>query len=149
MAEQIYYIVETHENGRVWFEGYRSEQNAIDRANTQRDWYAKINDKTVVEYVGTELPEPLKAQQLEDHLKAYEQEFKMQPLQGSEKQVAWARQIRVRYAEYLDEKFGEKALQKFEKDASQTQASYWIDHRYGFTTTNSDPGRLYIAEGQR
>ena len=139
---QHYYFVTTHENGYRSYEGFRDEDTARLEAAKRAEHHQKTGQDVKVEYVGTELPEDLKYADTELC-------FKMQTLQGSEKQVAWARAIRYRFGKYLLQRFDEASGQeryKKEAEVSRDQASYWIDQRYSLADTNK--ASLFVAEGK-
>lgn len=131
-----YYIVTRYPDGRIWHEGYSNEQEARARAVEG------------AEYVGTSLPTDVAEYAHQKEVTFVESEFQMQALQGSEKQVAWARDIRFRYMEYLRDRDGDaSASARYQsEEPDRLQAKWWIDNRYRLAITNG--ASKYIAEGR-
>lgn len=149
--EQIayHYLVTRYTDGRIWYEGYADERVAREYADKCNDWDVACGQKeSHTEYVGTILPADVVAYAHDKDLELMEDDFSMQPLTGSEKQIAWARGIRYRYAKVLIERHElDGAIKHYhqKKYVERNQASWWIDNRHalGITTQES----AYIAAG--
>lgn len=131
-----HYIVTRYPDGRIWYEGYSDEQEARRRAVEG------------AEYVGTSLPADVAAYAHQQEVAFVEGEFGMRPLDGSEKQVSWARDIRFRYMNYLRDKDGDTSAKTryHNEESERLQASWWINNRYALGVTGQ--ASKYIAEGR-
>jgi hypothetical protein len=145
LLDRFYYFVVEHPDGRLWAEGYLSEQETRAEMDKRIADGHMLGDHFAAEhttYVGESLP----ASEVEKQIRSIEQMYAMHPLSGSEKQIAWARVIRYRYGRYLLYRFSDqRGHALFEERGQETRASWWIDHRYELTTTMTDS--RYVADG--
>jgi hypothetical protein len=141
MNTEFHYFTTISEDGHKSYEGYSDVVTSLDVMNERIQDSIKQGHTDHIEYAGSRVPFTF----LEPEIAAAERNYSMPELQGSEKQIEWARTIRYRYSLYLGKYSEQEGKSRSQRHNQTDKAEYWIDNRFSLASTTKES--QYVAEG--